>query len=74
MSRTPFNGCNFFICKPVGLFAISSLAYCIHIGSRSGVYVYLFRDSHGYIIFILAFNFSADLSSNFGDIFYNSKK
>ena len=52
------------ICWNGSISVISSVAYCIHIESRSGFYVYLFRGVHGYVISIPVFNFGADLLSD----------
>ena len=62
------------ICWNGSISVISSVAYCIHIESRSGFYVYLFKDIHGYVISIPVFNFGVDLSNDLGDTFYNSEK
>ena len=62
------------ICWNGSISVISSVAYCIHIESRSGFDVYLFKDVPGYVISIPVFNFGADLSSDLGDTFYNSEK
>ena len=53
---------------------IYSVAYCIHIESSFGFYVYIFKDIHGYVIYIPVFNFGADLSNDLSDTFYNSEK
>ena len=61
------------ICWNGSISVISSVAYCIHIESRYGFYVYLFKEIHGYVISIPVFDRTFGVFY-FGDLFQDQGK